>query len=81
MEAYDIDNHLYDDNVPLNDFFNNCPEHLWFYGGIMELAFAPKNECNIEKDSLLKKHKLWREKYLDKMMELDEKWMNYITKI
>lgn len=84
MEAYKIDDEIHDDHVPLNKFFEDQEfdkEH-WFYSGIMSLAFAPEDYSVLyESSPAWKKHEEWREKHLNKMMELDEKWMNYVAKM
>lgn len=74
MEGYDLDNRIYDDEVPLDDFFDNQLAHLWLYLGIGCLAFG-----NVEVDSSLKERwDEWREKYLSVCIDLDDKWMRFV---
>lgn len=78
MEGYDLDNELYDDEVPLDEFLSHCNTNVWLYYGISALAWELKEDGNIPED-LLKRFKEWRSKHLADYIDLDQKWMDFVA--
>lgn len=78
MEAYKIDNAIFEDDVPLDEFFQNkeINEAGWFYNGIYALAWVPEPVPGLYKSLIWRKHRDWRKKYHTRMTELDDMWIN-----
>lgn len=76
MEAYQLDNELYNDNVALDDFLKKCNPISWFYNGITSVVLL----CDRPDPSseLSARIKLWREANMSGFGDRDEEWMNYV---
>lgn len=79
MEGYKLDNEIADDNVPLDNFFENCETITWLYNGPGILAWIPQWPKGFNSE-LIRHHSEWRKKYLSRYMNLDEKWMDFVNK-
>lgn len=75
MNAYDLDNELYQEIVSLDKFFENSSPTSWMYYGISAMSFSPnykdENLNNIITD--------WRKKNLTKWISLDDKWNDFVN--
>ena len=80
IEGFNLDNEIYDDDVPLDEFLNDCETRIWLYSGPGILSRIPQwtEDFNPE---LIRRHTEWREKYMSQYMDLDEKWMAFVNKI
>lgn len=78
MEGYKIDNEVFEDVVPLEKFFRKVQDRLWLYSGPQAMALlGNRPEDNGE---LQKRYDEWREKWLGTYIDLDQKWMDLVTK-
>lgn len=80
IEAYNLDNEIYGDEVPLEKFFEKAEDKaMWFYYGIGELAYHPRETTDESLFDLRNRWIDWRKKNNSKCMELDEKWMDFVN--
>lgn len=77
LEGYKLDNDMYQDEVPLDTFFESCPKLTWLYHGISGLAMIP-NWPKEGFEDIKKRFYDWRSKNVSKYMKLDEKWMDFV---
>lgn len=80
IEAYNLDNEIYEDEVPLEKFFEKVKDKdMWFYDGIGEIAYHPRETTCEPLFDLRNRWIDWRDKNLLKCMELDKKWMDFVN--
>lgn len=62
-----------------NDFFEECPQHLWLYSGISALAMSA-SWPSIGYESLRARFDGWRKAHQSDYINLDEKWIGFVNK-
>lgn len=75
IEAYNLDNEIYNDVVPLEDFLGRIRIGSWFHTGIESIVFSAIRP-EVDKE-LLDKINDWRKENLFKFNHLDEEWIEY----
>ena len=79
IEGYNLDNEIYDDIVPLEEFFRTIHPLVWLYSGPAAMAMLSSNDIkNNKSSSIAKRYSEWRDKYLSDYIRLDEKWMDFV---
>lgn len=82
IEGYNLDNEIYDDNIPLEEFFRTIDSLTWLYSGPAAMAmlmFRPEDKED-DKEGVVNRYFKWRDKHLSDYMRLDEKWMDFVLK-
>lgn len=77
FEGYNIDNEIWNDNVPFDKFINKGSAINWFYSGVTELALVfnrPKEESDLQR-----RYDEWRKNNLNTFLSLDKKWMQFVS--
>lgn len=77
LEGYQIDCDLFEDNVPLDEFFERCEKITWLYHGPGICSELINQDYPFKER--VERHTKWREKNLSKYMDLDEKWMDFVN--
>lgn len=80
IEGYNLDNELYADIIPLDEYFKNTPIIIWLYNGPSVMATHPVWADDASQE-LKDKWQAWRDKYMSLYMDTDELWMNFVNNI
>lgn len=77
LEGYELDCEIMDNEVELDEFFDLCETQTWVYNGCSTLALLDYRP-NDSRVDVQRKYDAWREKNLDRWMELDDRWISIV---